>query len=246
MIRGLIFDVNGTLTDILTNESYEDIYRTLGNFLDYQGVSISPDELKRLYFEINKRQRRTSAEQFPEFDAVAIFREILETHASEYTRNLPSTRLELLPAILAEIFRAASRFKLCLYPGVWEVMSDLRDHYQLAALSDGQTLWAIPELRSVGLLDFFKPVIVSSDLGYRKPDRRMFELALSQMQLSADEVLFVGNDMYRDVFGAHELGIKTVFFKSNQGEQKSSGAEPDYIIYDFRQLPEAIRFLSGE
>ncbi len=244
MIKGLIFDVNGTLTDILTNESYEDIYRTLGNFLDYQGVAIAPDELKRLYFEINKRQRRASAEQFPEFDVVAIFREILESHASEYTRSLPSDKLELLPSILAEIFRAASRFKLCLYPGVWEVMNDLRDRYQLAALSDGQTLWAIPELRSVGLLDFFKPVIVSSDLGYRKPDRRMFELALSQMQLSVDEVLFIGNDMYRDVFGARELGIKTVFFKSNQGEQKPSGAEPDYIIYDFRELPEAIRFLS--
>ncbi len=244
MIKGLIFDVNGTLTDILTNESCEDIYRILANFLDYQGIAIAPDELKRLYFEINKRQRRSSAEQFPEFDVVAIFREILESHASEYTRSLPSDKLELLPSLLAEIFRAASRFKLCLYPGVWEVMNDLRDLYQLAALSDGQTLWAIPELRSVGLLDFFKTVIVSSDLGYRKPDRRMFELALSQMQLSAAEVLFVGNDMYRDVFGARELGIKTVFFKSNQGEQKPSGAEPDYIIYDFRQLPEAIRFLS--
>ena len=58
-------------------------------------------------------------------------------------------------------------------------------------------------------------------------------------------MIFVGNDMYRDVFGANRLGIKTVFFKSNQGEQRKSGAEPDYIIYDFRQLPEAVRFLEA-
>lgn len=62
MIRGLIFDINGTVIDILTNEGEENIYRVLSNFLDYQGIALSPDELRRLYFEINKRQRRESAE----------------------------------------------------------------------------------------------------------------------------------------------------------------------------------------
>ena len=50
--------------------------------------------------------------------------------------------------------------------------------------------------------------------------------------------------MYRDVYGAHELGMKTVFFKSNQGDHNYHGAEPDYIIYNFNELPQAIEFLS--
>ena len=79
----------------------------------------------------------------------------------------------------------------------------------------------------------------------KHPDVRMFESMLVQMNLTPAEVIFIGNDMYRDVFGANRLGIKTVFFKSNQGEQRKSGAEPDYIIYDFRQLPEAVRFLEA-
>ena len=48
MIRGLIFDINGTVIDILTNEGEENIYRVLSNFLDYQGIALSPDELRRL------------------------------------------------------------------------------------------------------------------------------------------------------------------------------------------------------
>ena len=91
---------------------------------------------------------------------------------------------------------------------------------------------------------YFDPVIVSGDLGFRKPDPRMFELLLSQMELSPDEILFVGNDMYRDIFGAGQLGIRTVFFRSNQGDQRPAGREPDYIIYRFSELPEAVRFLS--
>ena len=58
MIKGLIFDINGTVTDILTNEGYDDIYRVMANLLDYQGITLSADEVRRLYFEINKRQRR--------------------------------------------------------------------------------------------------------------------------------------------------------------------------------------------
>ena len=149
-----------------------------------------------------------------------------------------------LPLLLAETFRAASRFKLELYPGVREVLDELRPRYRMAALSDGQSVWALPELRSVGLEKYFDPVIVSGDLGFRKPDPRMFELLLSQMELSPDEILFVGNDMYRDIFGAGQLGIRTVFFRSNQGDQRPAGREPDYIIYRFSELPEAVRFLS--
>ena len=142
---------------------------------------------------------------------------------------MPKEKLQALPGFLAEAYRAASRFKLQLYPDVLKVLSALRGHYRMAALSDGQSVWAIPELRSVGLLEYFDPVLISSDLGYRKPDPRMFEKTLDKMNLAPSEVLFIGNDMYRDVFGAHHLGIKTVFFKSNQGEQRNMGAEPDYL-----------------
>ncbi len=244
MIRGIVFDINGTLVDILTNEADDNIYRILSNLLDYQGVALSPDNVRRLYSEINKRQRRCSAEKFPEFDVVAIFDEIVELCGGVYTRSLPKGRRRELPLLLAEVFRAASRFRLELYPGVIAVLDELRLRYRLAALSDGQSAWAFPELRSVGLEGYFDPVIVSSDLGFRKPDARMFELLLERMKLAPEEILFVGNDMYRDVFGAARLGIRTVFFRSNQGDQRPSGAEPDYIIYNFSELPEAVRFLS--
>ena len=50
--------------------------------------------------------------------------------------------------------------------------------------------------------------------------------------------------MYRDIYGAHETGMKTVFFRSNQGEQNFCGAKADYIIYQFRELLNAVAFLT--
>lgn len=243
MIKGLIFDVNGTVSDILTNEGYDDLYRVMANLLAYQGIALTAGEVRRLYFEINRNQRRSSGEEFPEFDVVALFREIIERYGTDDTFAMPKEKLRFLPQFLAEVYRAASRFKLQLYPDVREVLSSLRGRYRMAALSDGQSVWALPELREVGLLEYFECFLISSDLGYRKPDPRMFEKILERMELAASEVLFIGNDMYRDVFGARRLGIKTVFFRSNQGEQRNMGAEPDYIIDHFAQLPEAVRFL---
>ena len=242
IVKGIIFDINGTLTDINTNEMHDDLYRVISNLLSYQGIFLSPNSVKESYFQIMKQQRSLSAERYPEFDAVGIFRNIIARYSTEYTHSLPAEKLHQLPLFLAEAYRAASRFRLKPYPGVTETIKQLIPKYRLAAISDGQTAYAMAELNAVGLSGYFESVTVSGDLGYRKPDRRMFESALTAINLKSQDVLFVGNDMYRDVYGAKNLGMKTVFFKSNQGTQEKEGVTPDYIIYNFPELLNAVRF----
>lgn len=246
MIRGLIFDINGTVTDILTDEGQKDLYRVVSNFLLYQGISISPDELCRIYFDINQRQRTDSQEEHPEFDAVKLFEEIIKKHASKYTTELPAKKLKILPEITAELFRAASLHQLKLYPDVQKVLKKLQKKYRLAAVSDGQSLWAKAELNAVGLLDYFDPLLVSSDYGYRKPDHRLFKKALKKMNMKPEEVIFIGNDLYRDIYGANKMGIKSVFFKSNQGDHTYASAKPDRTVFHFEELADAVKSLASE
>jgi putative hydrolase of the HAD superfamily len=243
IIRGLIFDINGTLTDILTNEWHDDVYRVISNLLSYQGISLGPNAVKDSYFQIMDDQRAARRERYPEFDAIGIFREIITRHSTDFTRRLPPEKLEQLPRLLAETHRAASRFRLQLYSGVEDTIKQLFPKYHLAIVSDSQTAYAVPELNAVGLFGYFDPFIVSGDFGYRKPDKRLLERALLAMEMKPSEVLFVGNDMYRDVYGAQRLGMKTIFFKSNQGTQEKEGVKPDYIIYRFPELLNALRFL---
>lgn len=244
-IKGLLFDVNGTMSDIQTNEWHDDVYRVVSNLLSYQGVRLAPEALKGLYFEVMKEQRAAGGERYPEFDAIGIFRHILTRHASAFTRGLGPEKLEQLPRLLAETHRAASRFRLQLYPGVEDTIRALSLRYRLGVVSDGQTAYAVPELEAVGLGAYFNPVIVSGDYGYRKPDERLFATALGAMQLSPSEVLFVGNDMYCDVYGAQRAGMKAVFFKSNQGTQEKKGVQPDYVIYRFSEVLDALRFFEA-
>lgn len=246
IVKGILFDINGTLSDIRTNEWHDDVYRVVSNLLSYQGIALDPNVVKYLYFQTIKEQRAANGDRHPEFDAIAVFREMVNHHATDFTRALPAEKLEQLPLLLAETYRAASRFRLQAYPGVEETIRQLHGRYRLAAISDGQTAYALPELNAVGLAGFFDPIIVSGNFGYRKPDPRLFVNALNAMGLEPSEVLFVGNDMYRDVYGAQRVGMKTVFFKSNQGTQDKEGVKPDYIIYNFPELPSAIRFFEDQ
>ena len=240
MIRGVLFDINGTLTDIFTSEEDANVYRTVSNFLDYQGVKVAADEIKKLYFDINQRQRSDSTEEYPEFDIVALFREIIRRHATDYTETVPQAKLKYLPEITAEVFRAASRFVLSPYEDVKKTLDDLRRHYQLGAVSDGQSAWARAELNSIGLAAYFKPFIVSGDYGYRKPDERLFQKALYAMDLKPEEVVYVGNDMFHDIYGARQMGMRAIFFNSNQGMMNHPETKPDYVITKFSQLPQAV------
>ncbi|MFH0959398.1 MAG: HAD family hydrolase [Pseudomonadota bacterium] len=243
-IRAILFDINGTLIDIHTDESAEEIYRAISHFLTYQGIYVHRWDLRDEYFSLMNEQRKNSAEAFPEFSSVELWREFLRRRPKA-SHALPPEKLRWLPFFLAEMYRGVSRFRLQLYPEVQRVLDELARRFKLAALSDAQSPWALPEMRAVGIEAYFKPIIVSGDLGFRKPDKRIFEAALKGLKLTAGNVLFVGNDMYRDIYGAKQLGMKTVFFSSNQGRQTANGVEPDYIIYQIGELREAIAFFEA-
>jgi len=241
-IKGLLFDSNGTMIDIQTNEWHDDLYRVISNLLSYQGIALSPAMVKKSYFQIMKEQQARSAEHYPEFDVVALFREMVARNATAFTHSLNPEQLVHLPHFLGQAHRAASRYRLQLYPGVAETLQRLQPAFTMAVVTNAQSAYAVPELNAVGLLHYFNPVIVSGDFGYGKPDPRLFETALQRMNLTPAEVLFIGNDMYHDIHGAKACGMKTVFFRTNQGLQEKAGVQADYIIYEFPELLEALRF----
>jgi putative hydrolase of the HAD superfamily len=235
-VEAVLFDVNGTLVDIHTEEDMEQIFRAAGHFLTYQGVDLRRGEVRDRYFTLLKEQQRTSSEEYPEFDAVAIWRTILDENATAYTRALPAEKRAQLPLFLAEMSRGISRRRLRLYPHVREVLDVLRAHLPLAVVTDAQAPNARGELHQVGLLDYFDPIVVSGVHGFRKPDARLFRYALDALGVAPEDAVHIGNDMHRDVSGAHALGIRTVMFDSDQGTKEHPDSAADHTISDHREL----------
>ena len=238
-IKGILFDLYGTLIDIETDESMEEIYRGIAHYLTYQGVYLHRWEVKERYCRIMKEQREECGEECPEIDVEGIWNRFLKQEGVK----ADSTRRKLA-LILAQIYRGISRKRLQLYPGVKDVLDELCPFYRLAILSDAQSCYALPEMKALGLDSYFDPIIISARYGFRKPDKRLAEKALKIMKLKPAEVICVGNDMYRDIYGAKRLGIKTIFFDSNQGDKVHENVTPDYFAHRFADVLSGIKVLT--
>jgi putative hydrolase of the HAD superfamily len=238
-IQAILFDLYGTLIDIETDESLEEIYRGIAHYLTYQGVYVSRREVRDCYYRIIKQQRAESGEEYPEIDVELIWNTLLEQEGMK-----GSAKRRELNRILAQLYRGISRKRLRLYPDVKRVLDRLKPRYRIGVISDAQPSYALPEIKAVGLDGYFDPIIISADYGFRKPDSRLFRHALEIMNLTAAEVIYVGNDMYRDIHGAQQLGIKSIFVDSNQGAKSYEDVIPDYFAPKFKDIMRGIRKIS--
>jgi len=244
-IRALLFDVNGTLIDIETDEWMDEAYRAIAHFLTYQGILLHRGEVRDAYFQIMKEQFAASKEIYPEFDVVAVWRAVLCRYATGDTRSLGPEKLLQMPLFLAEMQRGISRKRLVAFPQTEEILARLKTRYRMAVVSDAQSAFGLSELRAVGLADYFAPIVISGDYGYRKPDARLFQAALTELQVRPEEAVFVGNDRFRDILGARQVGMKTILFCPNGNPGGSPQTEPDYILYQYADLPRAMDFLAA-
>jgi len=238
-IKGILFDLYGTLLDIETDESMEEIYRGIAHFLTYHGIDLHRWEVRDLYYRIMKHQKEQSQEEFPEINVESIWVAFL---AQQGVKESPSRKK--LSLTLAQLYRGLSRKRLQLYPHVKRILDELKSAYHLALISDAQACFALPEMRAMSLEGYFDPVVISSGYGFRKPDPRLIQDALSMMSLAPAEVISIGNDMYRDIYGANRLGIKTILFLSNQGTQSHEETAADYVVTQFEDVLKGVEALS--
>ena len=68
-------------------------------------------------------------------------------------------------------------------------------------------------LRDLGIRHFFKGIIESAVVGIRKPNPILFRLGVDALELTADQVLVVGDSLKKDIIPAHSLGCSTVWMQ---------------------------------
>ncbi|SFN27398.1 putative hydrolase of the HAD superfamily [Pseudonocardia ammonioxydans] len=238
-VRAVLFDVNGTLVDIHTDEHRDRIYRVISHVLAYSGIDLPRRRLRTVYFDTLDELRDRVPEAYPEFDAVAVWRTIIERHTSACARTLPAERHEQLPRFLTELHRSLARRRLRRQPHVRTVLGELRTRHRLGIVTDGQVPYARPELAELGLLDYFDSVVVSGEHGFRKPDRRLFSTALDALRVAPEHAVYIGNDHFRDIHGARRAGLRTVLYTPDDDAVTVGCAcvcAPDHVITDHRQL----------
>ena len=96
-------------------------------------------------------------------------------------------------------------------------------------------------LMRLGLLRYFRSVVASSSMGYKKPHASLFQRALDELEVQPEEALFVGDRLIDDVSGAQAVGMRAVLTHQFRQEPLDGGAvEPNAVIERLAELPYAI------
>jgi putative hydrolase of the HAD superfamily len=88
-----------------------------------------------------------------------------------------------------------------------------------------------PVLERQGVSERVDVIVLSSEVGKRKPHPAIFQRALSELGVAPDEALFVGDRLDADIYGASRLGIKTVQALWFRADDEASPVEPDYQAF---------------
>jgi putative hydrolase of the HAD superfamily len=82
---------------------------------------------------------------------------------------------------------------------------------RLGVITNGDGGQQQAKLTALGLRSAFEVVVCSGDVGFAKPDRRIFELAADRLGLSPGHCLFVGDRRDSDALGALAAGMSAVW-----------------------------------
>jgi FMN hydrolase / 5-amino-6-(5-phospho-D-ribitylamino)uracil phosphatase len=120
-----------------------------------------------------------------------------------------------------------ARNQLDLFADVRPGLTRLRACYTLATLSNGNA-----DLGLIGLSDFFTVSLNARGVGAAKPDRRAFEQLVQALNLTAGEVLYVGDDPLLDVEAAREAGLQAAWMNRSGLTWPANVSSADVNVID--------------
>lgn len=119
-----------------------------------------------------------------------------------------------------------------------------KNGYRLCVVSNNPWSESIrASFRAHNIENFFEHIVVSCDVGYRKPSKKIFDALINKLSILPSEILFVGDSHPHDIETPKKMGMKTClvdFEGKNKNQQKENAAIADFFITEFERLVEII------
>ena len=244
-VRAVGFDFMGTLVHVhLDNEKY---LRSMHRKLVGLGTACSHQELREAHDEAAQRYRKIRVDTCREIDNRVWVADALKQLG--YVVK-PEDRLvtEAVDAYF-DPFIASLR----IASGASATLSRIKQNFSVGLISNFSYGKAIREaLRKVRLDRFLDLVVISDEVGWRKPHPMIFQIFLDQLKLEPSEAVYVGDDLKYDIEGARAAGMKTVLVSGSdtvrEDEIYGQTPQPSSVTPDFtiKSLLELLQILKQE
>jgi putative hydrolase of the HAD superfamily len=237
--QAILFDLFDTLIDFrverfplvrfrnaVHHSTGEIVYQTLQHHYPHISFELFYESFFQTYKNLDERRNRTRRE----IPAHERFREMLIRVGID---SPPDVIVEELVRVhMEQLFQAMT------FPSSRRtVLETLRPRYRLGIVSNfDNPPTARRALNHYDLTPFFDPIVISGEIGWRKPHAEIFLAALHGLGVSAEQVLFVGDTPWADIVGAKEIGMDVVWIDHRVTPFDPGFPPPNVTIGDFEEI----------
>jgi len=221
MIKATIFDLDDTLfdsTDLSTHARRAAVRAMLG-----LGLPITFDEAYQVLTEVIKEYGSNYNNHFDQmlkrlghYSKIYVTAGIIAYHDVKFASIRPF--FDVVPTFI-ELKKL--EVKICV-------------------LTDGDALKQYEKILRLRIQDFLDDIVITEEVGMRKPNPKLFELALNRLNVKTTETIYIGDNYERDIVPCFELGIRTVLVhkggKYDKGQFGKKQKPPDYQLKNLKDL----------
>lgn len=239
-VRAVLFDFGHTLVDFArTEDALRDAYKVIRDRLATWVEDRAPPEVdelvERIAGAVDEMVGRSYLERrLEELDQIALFeeafaglgyalprellREVAELDHDSFSRSLsaPEETLATLDRLRGMGLRLGVVSNLSLFPHLIRA-----------------------DIDALGIGPHLDSMTFSAEVGFRKPDPRIFTTALQAVGADAAHTVFVGDRVNDDVVGARGMGMRAILTRQFRREDPGEG-QPDAVVERIDEIPDII------
>ncbi|HCM0912942.1 HAD family hydrolase [Vibrio parahaemolyticus] len=140
-------------------------------------------------------------------------------------------------------FDSARMGAFTFFPGVKEMLTDLRKHYKLVVITNGPIFSQHPKLKATQMDEWVDHIIVGGEEPEEKPAASIFQKALNLVDVKPEEALHIGDSLSADIAGANNMGILSVWVNAT-GASNPTEITPNFEIRETVELKEILKTLA--
>jgi len=193
MIKAIIFDLDNTLLDFIKMKQFS--VKAAITAMNEAGLAVNEEKAYQDIFDLYIEKGWENQQVFDDY----------------LNQTVGKVSNKILAAGIVS-YRRAREATLLVYPNVNKTLIELiKMGIKLAVVSDAPSREAWMRLYYLNLHHVFEPVLTYDDTGVRKPSAKPFKMALDVLNVEPEEALMIGDWPDRDVVGAKQIGMKTIF-----------------------------------
>jgi putative hydrolase of the HAD superfamily len=225
-VKLILFDLDDTLMafDLVSKEAWE---KAVDIFLQNQNIQIEKDIIlekihsARKWYWADSERHKTGRKNMANAR-----KEIVKLALKDYT-NIEAKELEKLANDYTQIHETL----WYLFDDAEETLKKIKNKkIELGIITNGTSESQRGKLKRFNIEKYFDYFYIEGEIGYGKPDIRIYKYMLEETKIAVDKIIMVGDNLVWDIEPPQKLGINTIWINTKGAILEETNIRPNKII----------------